>query len=128
VRNAREKLGLEVERNAAIAMTVLVSALEALAAIAEHERTRHQESLASRGPQLKRPGNDDGDGIGPMLLFESAIVRTGRADNISNAPTLTMREHARTRRACRAGDGPLPQRVLEFDRNFRQDQRSTRVL
>src|SRR5262249_14947723 len=116
------------ERDAAIALGMLVSALEALALVAEQQRTGRHQSAAERRSVVKAAGHDNRE-VEPRVAFlERTILRTGRAHDVGDRPTLAAGDEAW------AGASGCPvrpafcQRALQFDRNFRQDRVSARVL
>jgi hypothetical protein len=116
------------ERDAPIAAAVIVTALVALAGVAEHQRPGRHQPAAERRPVLEAPRDHDGDRVTVVPLFEGAIARTGGADDIGDGPAVATREDPRRSLPRRSARRAIRQRLFELHRNFRQDPVSCRVL
>jgi hypothetical protein len=69
-----------------------VAALEALSAVAEHQRTRRHQCEPDRRPILEAAGEHDRDGVPRMLFFEGTIIRARGADDVGDRPGVTGRD------------------------------------
>jgi hypothetical protein len=107
---------------------MLVTALEALAGVAQHGRSRGQHRPALGRPVLKAAGQDDCDRHLRVPLFERSVARAGRTHDIGNRPSLTARKHTRGGAAGRSITSPLSQCLLQSDSNFCQEPTSSAVL
>jgi hypothetical protein len=122
-----EIVGVIPEGYAAVALAVIVAALEAAALVPEHERARCQQPVSDVGSVLEAAREHDGDGRTRVLLFVAAILGSAGADDVGHRPAIAARNDARRRSAWRTGLPPVCQGALEFDRNFCQDVASVPV-
>src|SRR5262249_62379569 len=98
----------EMERDAAIAGAVIVTALVARLGVAEQEGAGVQHRRAGIRPIAERPLDHGRDRKEVMPLLERAVTRTGRAEVLADAPAvpLTQRTGGGTAAARRAEGRP----------------------
>ena len=70
-----EVVRLVPEGHAAVTLTVLVAAFEAVPLIAEHQRAGGHDRAAGRGSVAERACHHDSNGVARMLLFERPVLR-----------------------------------------------------
>ena len=87
-RESLEVLGPVPEAHASIAFAMGVATLEALTAVAKHQRARCHQRAPNGRPVLKAARQHDGDGIARMLFFEGPIVGPGRTNHIGHRPPI----------------------------------------
>ncbi len=88
-------LGREMEREAAVAVTVIVAAFEASPFISEQQGAGRQDRSTRRRAVLERAFCYRGDAHRAVPLLERAIMRAGSADDVVHAPTLARGQQMR---------------------------------
>lgn len=116
-----EERRCEPESDAAIATAVIVTALEGVACIAEHHRTRRECTRACARPVLKASGYDKGNRRLGVLFLEGTIRGSARTHDVGNRPAAARGQRMGHRASGRTGCTARGQRVVNDRSNFRQD-------
>ena len=101
-----EQLLANIQRNAAIANAVRVTAFEAPAIVSEQQRAGIEQSVPGVRAIGEAPLDDGGDAEAVVPLLERPIGRSGAADDFVHAPAVAGRQRSLggslVRRLCRA--------------------------
>src|SRR6185503_10304092 len=89
----------ELERDASIARAMLMCAAEARARTAQQHRAAAQIARSSAASIRERTRHDERDRHVVVLLFECRIACIGAAENVSDAPSFSLKDQGD---ACRA--------------------------
>jgi hypothetical protein len=87
-----------MERNAAIANTVIVAALKALTKVAQHGCAGVEQRPAGFSPIVERAFDDSRNGELFVYLLEGVIARARVAWVFGDAPIVSFGDHSRDRR------------------------------
>jgi len=91
-RDRLQRLGRELEDEAAVAGAVLVAAFEVVAGVAEQHRARRQQRRTAARAVAEGPRGHRGDALGLVPLLERAVGRAGVADDVARPPAGTRGE------------------------------------
>src|SRR6266550_328043 len=116
-----EVVGLIVERDAAVAFAVAVTALVTVPRITQQQRAWRHESAAKRRAVLKAAGEHDRDGGARVALLKGTVLRAGCAGDIGHRPTLAGGDAAADGSTRFASFSAALQRLAQRHRNFCQD-------
>src|SRR5260221_634685 len=70
-------------------------ALETLPHVAEHQRSRSHQLLASRRPVLERPCRNDRDRHSRVLLFKRTVAGSGSTGHLFHGPAIARGQNVR---------------------------------
>jgi hypothetical protein len=98
-----------------------MAALETLPGVTEQERSGRHQLAAGMGTVLKCACNDNGNRRTCMLLFKSAVSRSGITDYVSDTPGIPFDKHSAEETLPNLTRFLVSRIAIRFDRNFRQD-------